>query len=127
LKWIDNSEINGMSFPNPVRANLYSQEDMKLFPLVKDPVIFDRELPEFVERHSRDAVAHDYAEPFLMNVAQPMFITYHYYKRGELETAVKLIDHIHADDWRITCKQWLVRRVAKRLNKVMKGDSVGSP
>jgi thymidylate synthase len=37
----------------------------KLFPLVEDPAVFDREIVEFIERHNRDSMAVNYKEPFL--------------------------------------------------------------
>src|SRR5437868_2351537 len=86
----------------------------RLVPLVKDPATFDKELPEFAERHSKDAIAGEYAEPFLAQVAQPMMIAFHHYKRGALGDALRVIESVAADDWRLAGKQWLERRFNKR-------------
>lgn len=82
-------------------------------PLVKDPATFDRELPDFVERHSRDGMAYPYAEPFLREVAQPMCVAYHHYKRRAFADAIQVAGNIAADDWRIACTAWLQRRKDK--------------
>ena len=83
-------------------------------PLVANPKRFDAEMPEFVERHSRDAMAKEYREPFLRGVAQPMCIAFHHYKRGDLESALDVAAKIEADDWRIVCCAWLERRQERR-------------
>lgn len=85
----------------------------KPFPLVKDPVTFDRECAEFVERHSKDALAGEYTEPFLRDVAQPMCIAFHHHKRRDYVSAMLVAeDLIKADDWRIAATDWLLKRKA---------------
>jgi len=86
-----------------------------IVPLVEDPDTFDGELLAFVERHQRDALATLYQEPFLMTVAQPMCIAYHYYKRGDLDSALIVMGGVEADDWRVAGEQWLERRREKRV------------
>lgn len=92
-------------------------ETWKLIPLVKDPAVFDHELPEFVSRHGKDAVAGVYREPFLVNVAQPMCIAFHHYKRKEYREALQVAGNIAADDWRIVSEGWIRRRMEKREAK----------
>lgn len=77
----------------------------------------DIEIEEFAERHSRDGMAYLYCCKFLRNVAQPMCIAYHHYKRGALREALQVADQIHAGDWRIAAKEWLERRLTKRERK----------
>jgi len=82
-----------------------------LVPLVVDPIRFDREVKEFVERHSRDGMVGEYNEPFLWNVAQPMCVAFHYYKRKEYANALRVCAKIMSDDWRIAATNWIERRV----------------
>lgn len=83
----------------------------KPFPLVKDPTAFELELPEFVQRHSTDAFAGEYSEPFLMEVAQPMCLAYHRYKQGDRVGALRIAEQVKADDWKTVCYNWINKRV----------------
>jgi thymidylate synthase len=82
--------------------------------LVADPERFEAELPKFVERHSRDAFAGIYGEPFLRDVAQWACLAWHHYKKRDLDAALSCAGQIVADDWRTACVAWLRRRAAKR-------------
>ena len=82
-----------------------------MIPLVKDPAVFERELPRFVERHSKDCFGQDWEEPFLMGVAQPMCVAFHQYKRREFQNALDVTSRIEADDWRIAATNWIKRRM----------------
>ena len=90
---------------------------IKTIPLVKDPATFDRECAEFVERHSRDALAGDYKEPFLELVAQPMMIAFHWHKRRDYSAALACIETVQSDDWRIAATNWLLKRKANHEHK----------
>lgn len=83
-------------------------------PLVKDPEVFERELPEFVERHSRDGISGNYSEPFLERVANPMCVAYHFHKRGETAMALGICDNIKADDWRLASVNWFTKRLKNK-------------
>lgn len=95
----------------------------KRFPLVKDPVVFDKELPELVEEFSHTErstqttgrLAGTYEEPFLYKVAVPMLQAFRLYKHNLLKDAIAQIEHVEADDWRIAGKSWLRRRMEKKL------------
>jgi hypothetical protein len=81
--------------------------------IVKDPTVFDQEVKEFVEHHSKCADVRPWSEPFLKLVAEPMMIAYHWYKKTDkdrFEPALEVARRIKADDWRITCLNWLQRR-----------------
>ena len=80
-------------------------------PLVKDPETFDKEVVEFVQRHSKDAMATRYQEPFLNDVAQPLCVAYHHYKRKQYENALAAVQSCKADDWRLAATNWLKRRM----------------
>jgi len=96
-------------------------EDLaSLVPLVVDPERFDRELPEFVERHSKDATGVAYklnSEPFLQNVAQPLCTAFHYHKRRQYADAMSVVQEILADDWRIVATDWIRKRRSKYESK----------
>lgn len=83
-------------------------------PLVQNPITFDKEVVQYVERHQRDAVGTQYSEPFLQHVAQPMSIAFHYYKRNDLKSSISVTETILADDWRIVSRAWLERRLVRR-------------
>lgn len=99
------------------------QPSPTLIPLVKDPATFDRELPGFVERHSKDAFPARYAEPFLRDVAQPMCIAWHYYKNRDFDSALSTIKGVLADDWRLAGTQWLERRAKREAKRI--AESLG--
>lgn len=86
-------------------------------PLVENSAIFDRELPEFVRRHSRDAVGNEYKSPFLEHVAQPAFIAWHYHKRREYDNAFQTLAGVQALDWRTAMDAWLRKRAEKYRSK----------
>lgn len=90
---------------------------IKTIPLVKDPATFDRECAKFVERHSRDALAGDYKEPFLELVAQPMMIAFHWHKRRDYSAALACIETVQSGDWRIAATNWLLKRKANYEHK----------
>jgi hypothetical protein len=80
-------------------------------PLVtKSALKFLEELQVFMEDPLKD---HPYTEPFLREVAQPMFAAWKVRKEhrgtGELETS-----YIAAMDWRMACQQWIGRREAQK-------------
>lgn len=52
--------------------------------------------------------------PYFIQVAFPMLRVHELYRNGELEKALDHCSHIVAEDWRIACKLWLERRLAKR-------------
>jgi thymidylate synthase len=95
----------------------YGGQKTGMPPLVKDPAVFDRECAEFVERHRRDAIAGEYHEPWLRDVAQPMCVAFHHYKRRDFGRALAVADGIKADDWRVACVAWLRRRADRAAAK----------
>jgi thymidylate synthase len=81
-------------------------------PLVRDPKQFNRDLCRFVGRHSKDAVAGSYQEPFLQFVAQPMCVAFHYHKRRKYDEALAVLSTVKADDWQFAGKNWILKRKA---------------
>jgi thymidylate synthase len=104
----------------PSLVDWYHKTDWVRVPLVKNPDAFDEEVKRLVARHSKDALADDnmYTEPFLRDVAQPMFIAFHQYKRGEKLDALRAAESIQASDWRRSCQQWLMNRIYKKPSGV---------
>lgn len=86
-------------------------------PLVSNPQTFEAELSAFVERHSKDAMAGEYKEPFLAKVAQPLLIAFHHYKRRNFKEALLCAEKIEAKDWQLAAINWLVRRALKAKEK----------
>jgi len=78
--------------------------------LVKDPATFDREVVEFVERHRKAGDCYDWNEPFLRDVAQWVCIAFHWHRFKRYDLALDTIVKVEADDWRIACTNWLLKR-----------------
>lgn len=93
-------------------------EGVEPFPLVKDPIAFDRELPLFVKRFSGklppEELAAQWSEPFFNDVAQPMLIAFSCAKEGDYHSALLGMEEIAAQDWRVVATQWLERRANRR-------------
>ncbi|MGL6095363.1 MAG: thymidylate synthase [Fimbriiglobus sp.] len=101
----------------------YDQPGAKFVPLVKDPAAFERELPLVVRQFDgatrasvpgRDSPS-NYSEPFLRYVVQPALMSFQAYKRKDrdveaLSVAAEWANEIKADDWRVACTEWLLRR-----------------
>lgn len=94
----------------------------KSFPLIKDPAVFEKELPRFVEAYSGENPGRgtwtDWSEPFFSHVAVPMMDVFYCYKRrndpqatGAMGLALGLCENIRADDWRIVCTNWITKRM----------------
>lgn len=96
-----------------------TQDNITLFPLIKDPVTFEKELPIFIAHHSvlcRESLAsfggwYTYTEPFFKDVAHPMLMAFFHHKTNrEYDPALKACSMIKADDWRIAATQWITKR-----------------
>lgn len=94
-------------------------------PLVRDPVMFDREVKEFVEwhfdpqsRYTSDCKRFEnWVEPFFKLVAQPMMTAFHRHKAREYKAALDCCSQIHATDWRIAASNWVQKRKENYENK----------
>jgi len=86
-----------------------------LVPLVTDPERFEGECARMV-----DSIDGLFTEPFLRDVAQPMFAAFRKHKQRQYFNdlgAFELIERVHARDWRIVGKQWLERRYRRWREK----------
>jgi hypothetical protein len=111
----------GFDYSNPNCSTLSKDEQVRcwgkdfgqIFPLVKDPAVFERELPLFVNRHKDGGGVYlgpTWEEPFFRDVGEPTLTAYHLHKAGFKVNAQKAVDDIKADDWRLAAKRWLERR-----------------
>lgn len=86
-------------------------------PLVVNPQEFDRELPRFVE-HYKDATlldGHDvWQEPFLREVAKPMFNALAMHRGKDDEACDVWLNRIDAPDWKRAAIEWVMRRRRNR-------------
>lgn len=103
--------------------DFYQSGGRVLLPLVKDAAAFDAEVHSVVNIFDgirQDSLGRCWnpTEPFLRNVAWPMFSTHYAYKRGDYRNAADFTRQIEADDWRIATTQWLERRISKKGVKV---------
>jgi thymidylate synthase len=87
-------------------------KDLTTVSLVHDPDTFEAELPAIVHNNDGRPRPHrlSYVERFFRTVAQPMFDAYHAHKDKNHETAMRFVDEVAADDWRIAATEWLERR-----------------
>lgn len=92
-------------------------------PLVRDPVMFDREVKEFVEFNKDLSSANkdiEWVEPFFQLVAQPMCDAFHFHKNREYRDALDACSQIHANDWRLAATRWIQKRKTNRESKTQK-------
>jgi thymidylate synthase len=102
--------------------DFYTDRDLK-WPLLSpnELEIFDKECSEFVERHSKDALAGSYHCSFLRNVAQPLMMAFHHRKSRNYTHALKAAQMCWGDDWRLAAVEWLCRREANYVAKQTAG------
>lgn len=81
--------------------------------LVGDADTFDHELSAFFDQATARADITDFTTPFFCHVAWPMYDAYMAFKTKDYDAALDLASTIKADDWRITCTEWLQRRQIK--------------
>jgi thymidylate synthase len=99
------------------------KRDPVLVPLVKDPKVFEDELPKFVEYHARgndepqittgNGQWIEWKEPFLDTVTHPLLNAFHAHKRKDRDAAMSWAGLIKSDDWRVAMTNWLTRRYTK--------------
>lgn len=86
--------------------------------LVRDPEVFERELPDFVESHKgphgMTPLTGKWSEPFLKDVADPLLTAFHFHKSKAPAMAIEAANSIPAGDWRIAATAWLKRRQERR-------------
>lgn len=91
---------------------------MKTVQLISDPDKFEKELPLFVEEYAGGMrtikQGHQYQEPFLLGVVEPVMLAWRSYKDGTLSEALERCEEIKADDWRAACTEWIERRIERR-------------
>lgn len=116
-KWLANGVQDLYSETSPI--------NLCHVPLVRDPVMFDREVKEFVELHKNDQQANgaeSWNEPFLHSVAQPMMQAFHLHKQRLYNFALEHCSHIQPLDWRTVATNWINKRKANYEAK--KGETV---
>jgi hypothetical protein len=89
------------STPNPYEAGTVAP-----YPIMTHPDAWDRDLALFME----DPSAYGYTNLFFSSVAKPLWYAHRAYKRGDMEGALDLVDRCKAQDWRVSCREWLLRR-----------------
>jgi thymidylate synthase len=84
-------------------------------PLVQDARLFDKQVPLVLNYwdggdSDRSISKSEVTEPFLWDVARPMFSAFRRYKRGKLEHAKEDAEEIGCPDWRRAAREWLENR-----------------
>ena len=89
----------------------------QMIPLVKDPAIFEKELPSFVGNAYGEGVipttSRDWQEPFFRGVAGPLLRAYAWHRKGDTKQALSTMESVASDDWRIAGTNWLTKRSKK--------------
>jgi len=86
-------------------------QSIKPFPLVSDPVIFDKELLHIVdENYEGKDFERRWMEPFFDRVAQPMFSAFMHHKSKEYDLAQNHINGMADCDWKVACINWMKKR-----------------
>lgn len=128
--WADKLSPLLLHAPDPYRTVApgcyYSCGDVAPFPLVEDPLRFDRELRALIDAvpgldpEAPEAIP-SLGEPFLQGTAVPMFLAHRAWKKrttaGWLNKALAYASWIQASDWRLAATQWLDRRAQKEAEK----------
>lgn len=78
--------------------------------LIWDPGAWDSDLKRFM---MGDDLASRYTEPFFVETAVPMLITWRLHKLQQYGEALSAADQIAAPDWRWACEEWIQRRKTK--------------
>lgn len=108
-EWLEAAESETVMYTDsygPVRVPLvthresWDEDNRQLVSIYGDPTYSVR--------------ASSWGEPFFDRVAVPMFRAFALYKTGRLTAAVEACDDIRAEDWRVACSEWLVRRIQRR-------------
>lgn len=113
----------GFDYTNP-NLSLFPKVDVRALgrdftnhiPLVTNVEQFERYLKDFVQYHgdaefrANEGPLH-WGEPFLDNVAQPLFNAFHMWKLGAPEMVQGFLDEVQADDWRIVGTNWMRKRL----------------
>jgi thymidylate synthase len=89
----------------------HTYQNKRLAQLVLNPHNFDIECKQIT-----DSIDGCFTEPFLRDTAQPMFAAFRKHKHRRYigdQGALELIERVHAADWRIVGRDWLLRRKAK--------------
>lgn len=94
----------------------YGDRELKPANLVDDFEAWDNELMMFLIQSDNGIMvtSDDYwHNKFFPRVAIPMLNAWVDYKAGYRSRAHKICDTIQADDWRLACQQWILRRMGK--------------
>jgi len=97
------------------RQDPYEDDHFRPFPLVRDPLVFEEELPYFVGYHRSNhhrPPQPPWEEPFLRDVAHPLLQAFHVRKTPA--EALHWVEKVAAADWRIAATNWLSRRLDKK-------------
>lgn len=101
-----------------VASRIHGKGGLKTIPLIRDPEVFERELPLFVGAFNGEeepwSCVPRWNEPFFQEVAGPMLTALRRHKEGGPDAAMTWALRINSDDWRIAATDWIKRRVDKK-------------
>jgi len=104
--------------PKPIQY----ENHFTFVPLVDEkllqPITFDMEVKKFI--NSRDP-RQIWEEPFLNTVAAPMIWAFELHKNRQYTRAIKTIEDVKQDDWRIAGTNWIRKRREMYARKTTAG------
>lgn len=122
--WYVNANLSKGQLNDQLVLDLWGKDLAHRFPLVKDPAVFEKELPVIVNFYGGDngkkcSPLLMYNEPFFEDVASHALNAFRLHKHRLYPDALAECRLIKADDWRIACTQWIEKR--KRQYEGRKG------
>ena len=94
--------------------NPYERGTVSVTPMFTSPDKIDEDLAGIL---GPTPLSHIYHNDWFRTVAVPMLGAHMWWRRGDVDTAMRLISDVSATDWRLAAQQWIQRRIEKRSQK----------
>lgn len=104
------------------QIDVYAGSDSWVRSIINRPTKFDEDLAIFLSWvESCDYTYKDYANPWFLNTAVPLFETHRLWKMGGKVEALERINNSYSmsPDWRVAVQKWMERRMNKSGQKTV--------
>lgn len=101
--YVDNPQWKTLKNVDLVSEDPYQYDDVKPYPMMLQPELFDIDLYEFFHDKRKG-----FRSVFFNDVVVPMYETFKAYKDNE--NALEIANEVGAADWRIAVQNWLQRK-----------------
>ena len=125
--------LDRVGSPNPHPMDPYEMQEVKPYPLVDDPAIWNYNLDCFMHDTALFHKWCGYASPtdfkfdmktfsltpFFSDIAVPMARAWGVYKKKDYKAAITIITENMPDkcDWKVACRAWLLRRIERNATR----------